>query len=471
MENIWLEILEILKNFLPENWVDLVIKIGFIITFILSLVQHHKIKNIKTDIKTDNKSEDTKMAYQNNMTELVQAINTAYANSLGINNPPSIQQEINAICDWVNTKTFTSFSLKSVTAQTGGLTTFTFEFVHPNGQTYVESFDVNIPTVKGDKGDTGATGATGATGRGIVTMASGTPVEEDGFTVTPITTVYTDGTSPSSFNVKAKNGTDGKDGKEITSFQTDPPMVVDDYTQTEVVVNFNNNQSNVFSVMAKNGKEITAFQTEPPMQVDGYTQTEVIVRYNDNTSYVFGIVAKNGENGTNGADGKSVTSMTSGNPVADPEKTGYTATPVTALFSDGTGNTFKVYAKDGENGGSTGNAIYPHLVRVSDDGQDDYIFNFSFIIYSNVSRVLTSQEVYQYLLSIIDVVLVARHTGYPVAGNVWDMDTSKIIGTIESMGINDNGELAIAYIANNQRFFLPLLQNNFSDTPLQILTV
>lgn len=76
--------------------------------------------------------------------------------------------------------------------------------------TTIESDSIELP--QGAPGKDGTDGAPGAAGRGVVTLASGTPTQENGYTVTPVTALYTDGTTPSSFNVSAKNGTDGAPG-------------------------------------------------------------------------------------------------------------------------------------------------------------------------------------------------------------------------------------------------------------------
>lgn len=71
---------------------------------------------------------------------------------------------------------------------------------------------------QGPKGETGATGPqgpqgpqgnAGINGRSVVSFASGTPVVQGQKTITPVTAIYSDGSSPSSFNVEAQNGSTG----------------------------------------------------------------------------------------------------------------------------------------------------------------------------------------------------------------------------------------------------------------------
>lgn len=103
----------------------------------------------------------------------------------------------------------------------------------------------------------------------------------------------------------------------------------------------------------KDGAEITTITAGSPTISGDYSQTLVTVNMSDGTQKIFTISVKNGENGQNG---RGVTAIAAGNPTTDPTKPGYTSTPVTAVFTDGSSNTFSVYAKDGEKGekGETG---------------------------------------------------------------------------------------------------------------------
>ena len=93
-------------------------------------------------------------------------------------------------------------------------------FTKENGETYT----VNIPTIKGDAGPQGPKGETGATGpqgpkgdtgpqgeSGFVNITTGTPTQDNGYTVTPITFTYDSG-NKRTVSVKAKNGEQGPTG-------------------------------------------------------------------------------------------------------------------------------------------------------------------------------------------------------------------------------------------------------------------
>lgn len=104
------------------------------------------------------------------------------------------------------------------------------------------------------------------------------------------------------------------------------------------------------------GRGITAVAagtpTIDPAKPD-YTLTPVTVQYTDGNSTNFKVYAKDGaegKEGPTGPAGRGIIAVASGQPTEDPNVPFYTITPVTAQFSDGSGNTFKVYAKDGTDG-------------------------------------------------------------------------------------------------------------------------
>lgn len=114
--------------------------------------------------------------------------------------------------------TLTGVQISQPTATTAQLT-FNFK----DGTT-LDSDIINLPPgpqgIPGKNGTDGAPGAPGTDGRGILTIASGNPSTDPSkpnYTVTPVTTVYSDGTSPSSFNVYAKNGAPGGTSFVLTS--------------------------------------------------------------------------------------------------------------------------------------------------------------------------------------------------------------------------------------------------------------
>lgn len=109
---------------------------------------------------------------------------------------------------------------------------------------------------QGVPGKDGTNGEPGKDGRGIVTLASGAPTEEDGYTVTPVTTVYSDGTSPSSFKVRAKNGTNGNGIVNIETVGYEPGTgEFEGYTKTNLNLD-TDDEVIPFGVYAKNGSTV-----------------------------------------------------------------------------------------------------------------------------------------------------------------------------------------------------------------------
>lgn len=127
-----------------------------------------------------------------------------------------------------------------------------------------------------------------------------------------------------------QNGTDGAPGRGITNITSGAPLVdplYPNYTATPITASYTDGSApSYFKVYAKDGAQ--------------------------------GAPGKDGQNGTDGAPGRGIVTMASGQPEEDPLQPGYTATPVTALYSDGTSpSSFKVYAKNGQDGTGGGSDL------------------------------------------------------------------------------------------------------------------
>lgn len=165
-------------------------------------------------------------------------------------------------------------------------------------------------------------GATGKEGRGVVAFASGTTTVEGNKTITPVIVSYTDGSTPSSFNVEAQNGGKGTDGRGVVAFASGTPKVEGNKTITPV----------------------TALYT------DGASPSS------------FNVEAQNGQNGENGI---SVISISAGTPVIQDNKT---ITPITFGLSQGNPVTVNAEAQNGVDGSNI--PMYLHTVTLSKTDTD-----------------------------------------------------------------------------------------------------
>lgn len=218
-----LELIDLI-DLLNDNMKAILMILVTIVSFVIQLWRKKTGKKDKTEVEDildkisnklqpENKKEleEIDMPYEVGMSPLVQDICNLYAQNNGLNYPPCTQQMINAVTEWLNNNAIKA--VKSVTSNNvGNNVTLTITYTRPNGTTVEDNITFTIPTVKGEDGKDGTNGVDGKDGRGVTAFASGTPVQEDGYTVTPVTAVFTDGTSNSSFNVKAKNGLQGPKG-------------------------------------------------------------------------------------------------------------------------------------------------------------------------------------------------------------------------------------------------------------------
>lgn len=146
----------------------------------------------------------------------------------------------------------------------------------------------------------------------------------------------------------------------------------------------------------KNGNGIVTIHTVQHYEEDGET-INVIEVVTDDENLTFEVHA------ANGAAGRGVTAFGSGDPTTDSGHPGYTATPVTAVYTDGSApSSFKVYAKDGNS------VLYNHLVTLT---RGDLRVNLNIISTKADAYDLVNLKTWLYNIG-------ARNSpGYPVVGS------------------------------------------------------
>ena len=234
-----------------------------------------------------------------------------------------------------------------------------------------------IPGPKGETGATGPKGETGQAGVGIETIASGIVIQDDDYTVTPITFKKTDG-QEIIINVKTKNGEKGETGATFTPVPNE-----------QGVLSWTNDKGlpNPTSVNIKGEKGETGspyliyiepfgstsipnlndtfhctknnFSREPIIDdvflllwvsslgdYPAYLVMSKVTGFEDNMALctILNFYQVGAENG---ADGVSITDILSGNPTVQDE---YTITPIEIKKSDNTSLTMNVKTKNGSNG-------------------------------------------------------------------------------------------------------------------------
>lgn len=211
-------------------------------------------------------------------------------------------------------------------------------------------------------------------------------------------------------------GPAGPKGSQITAINTGSPIPANDYTQTLVTVNMSNpDDTKYFTISTKNGEKgekgngiisvTTLGSTQGTGEYEGYTVTSLNVDTDEETIPIT-VYAKNG------AQGRGITAVASGQPTTNPANPGYTITPVTAQFTDGSGNTFNVFAKDGEP-----ERLFEYGVYVKDITTG--LFNMTFIGRPDID--ISRIEPFDLVTSFIEN-NTSEHP-YPVTGIGRDKDT------------------------------------------------
>lgn len=139
--------------------------------------------------------------------------------------------------------------------------------VDPSDGMFTVTNPYNLKGEKGDIGLTGATGAkgdTGAAGVGISTITGENPVQENGFTKTPIDIVMTDGSMQEPINIYAKNGQDGVPGEKgdkgltgtgVSHFTAGEPYVSGNKTITPINIEYTDGTTQSMAIQAQNGAD------------------------------------------------------------------------------------------------------------------------------------------------------------------------------------------------------------------------
>ena len=211
-------------------------------------------------------------------------------------------------------------------------------------------------------------GTNGTDGRSVTTFASGTPTtdpDQPNMTVTPVTAVYSDGSSPSNFNVYAKDGKDGTNGSSSTIYQITTPPATDgkvNMVGTTPAVSAVPVQVNDFVIYTKR-VSATAYKT--------YLDRIVTVNNPMQVTVALQPIELTGASGANG-NGIVTAHTLSHTTVGDEE-----VTTVELVTDDGTNPQIEIHAINGKDGGAI---TYLHHIGVYKNYQSTNSYYFNIIL-------------------------------------------------------------------------------------------
>lgn len=218
-----------------------------------------------------------------------------------------------------------------------------------NGNWFLEDVDTGKPSrgIQGIPGQDGENGQDGTDGVSITTITAGDPIQNDGFTVTPLTINKSDDSNVM-INLSAKNGIDGT-------------VLFDNLTEEQKAqLKGEKGNDGLTPIIGENGNwYLDDTDTGKPSRGEQ------------------GVQGQPGQDGENGTDGISITTITTGDPT---QSDGFTITPLTFNKSDSSNIVVNVSAKNGMDGQDGTNGT---------DGQDGISPNISVKTNTNDEYVLT----------------------------------------------------------------------------------
>lgn len=231
------------------------------------------------------------------------------------------------------------------------------------------------PGKDGTNGTDGAPGAPGTPGVSLVSLrALGDPVQQDGYTVTTVEAVYSDGQTDE-FDIRSKNGTDGINGVDGTPGEPGAtgPQGPQGRSITRAIV--------------------TSYSQQPP-----YTITNVQLMYGPNPTDIISTVmlyAFNGQDGATGPagpQGKGIDSITTiGHTTVENE----TVTTLQVNYTEGDPEQIEVHAENGAGAAS----LYMHCVGISVQpvASSNYYFNATLTIINTDPTPFTQATIYEWI--------------------------------------------------------------------------